>query len=236
MASTWDSNRIEEVGLRLLASEAKLRAASVILAPTCNIQRVSELRITGLIIDPEVLVIFQNPLGGRVRSINFHRRGSRSNAHACVPCHRASRASQRTHIFPVPYARHTSEGCKAGVLVQPSSISCKAIRAGRQLPVLIRISYTGRANDKEDGRMRYDSVLSERALREIYLMPFMLAQKYAQPWAIMTAYVGDLTSRRSVGPDDNQLQPRQWSLCLGERAPPTGYPPKGVELRRIDHE
>jgi beta-glucosidase len=45
------------------------------------------------------------------------------------------------------------------------------------------------ANDKEDGRMEYDSVLSSRALREIYLMPFMLAQKYAQPWAIMTAYV-----------------------------------------------
>jgi beta-glucosidase-like glycosyl hydrolase len=36
--------------------------------------------------------------------------------------------------------------------------------------------------------MGYDSVLSPRALREIYLMPFMLAQKYAQPWSIMTAY------------------------------------------------
>ena len=30
---------IEEVGLKLLAEEAKLRAASIILAPTCNIQR-----------------------------------------------------------------------------------------------------------------------------------------------------------------------------------------------------
>jgi len=100
--------------------------------------------------------------------------------------------------------------------------------------VLIRIPY--RANDKEDERIRYDSVLSERALREIYLMPFMLAQRYAQPWAVMTAYVEDLSPRRSAGPDDNQLQPRQWSLCLRERAPPTGYPPKGVELQRIDHE
>jgi beta-glucosidase-like glycosyl hydrolase len=36
--------------------------------------------------------------------------------------------------------------------------------------------------------MGYDSVLSPRALREIYLMPFMLAQKYAKPWSIMTAY------------------------------------------------
>jgi beta-glucosidase len=48
---------------------------------------------------------------------------------------------------------------------------------------------SSRANDKENERMGYDSVLSPRALREIYLMPFMLAQKYAQPWAIMTAYV-----------------------------------------------
>jgi hypothetical protein len=46
-----------------------------------------------------------------------------------------------------------------------------------------------RANDKEDERMGYDSVLSPRALREIYLMPFMLAQKRMPPWSIMTAYV-----------------------------------------------
>ena len=42
-------------------------------------------------------------------------------------------------------------------------------------------------NDKENDRMGYDSVISDRALREIYLMPFMLAQKYAQPWSYMTA-------------------------------------------------
>jgi beta-glucosidase len=44
-------------------------------------------------------------------------------------------------------------------------------------------------NDKENDRMASDSILSDRALREIYLMPFMLAQKYSQPWAFMTAYV-----------------------------------------------
>ncbi|KAF9066008.1 beta-glucosidase [Rhodocollybia butyracea] len=43
-------------------------------------------------------------------------------------------------------------------------------------------------NDKENDRMAYDSIMSDRALREIYLMPFMLAQKYAQPWSYMTAY------------------------------------------------
>ena len=46
-----------------------------------------------------------------------------------------------------------------------------------------------RCNDKENDRWASDSILSERALREIYLMPFMLAQKNAQPWAFMTACV-----------------------------------------------
>jgi beta-glucosidase len=43
------------------------------------------------------------------------------------------------------------------------------------------------ANDKENDRMAYDSVVSPRALREVYLMPFMLAEKLAQPWCYMTA-------------------------------------------------
>ena len=44
-------------------------------------------------------------------------------------------------------------------------------------------------NDKEDDRMAYDSIISPRALREIYLMPFMLAEKFAKPWSYMTASV-----------------------------------------------
>ncbi|RDB14548.1 putative beta-glucosidase I [Hypsizygus marmoreus] len=38
LAATWDTKSMEEVGLKLLAPEAKLRAASVVLAPTSNIQ------------------------------------------------------------------------------------------------------------------------------------------------------------------------------------------------------
>ena len=37
--------------------------------------------------------------------------------------------------------------------------------------------------------MGYSSVVGQRALREIYLLPFMFAQKYAKPWCYMTAYV-----------------------------------------------
>lgn len=43
------------------------------------------------------------------------------------------------------------------------------------------------ANDQEHERMGVDSVVSERALREVYLMPFMIAQRDAGPWAYMTA-------------------------------------------------
>ncbi|TBU29076.1 putative beta-glucosidase from glycoside hydrolase family GH3 [Dichomitus squalens] len=43
-------------------------------------------------------------------------------------------------------------------------------------------------NDQEHERTAAESVMSERALREIYLYPFMLAQKKAQPWAFMTSY------------------------------------------------
>ncbi|OCH95211.1 putative beta-glucosidase from glycoside hydrolase family GH3 [Obba rivulosa] len=43
-------------------------------------------------------------------------------------------------------------------------------------------------NDQEHERTAANSVVSERALREVYLYPFMLAQKKAQPWAFMTSY------------------------------------------------
>ena len=42
--------------------------------------------------------------------------------------------------------------------------------------------YFDRCNDKENDRFGYDAVVSERAFREVYLMPFMLAQKIAKPW------------------------------------------------------
>ncbi|EXJ81029.1 beta-glucosidase [Capronia epimyces CBS 606.96] len=43
-------------------------------------------------------------------------------------------------------------------------------------------------NDQEDQRQSVDSILTERALREIYLMPFMIAQRDSKPWCYMTAY------------------------------------------------
>ena len=43
-------------------------------------------------------------------------------------------------------------------------------------------------NDQEHERMAVNSVLTDRALREIYLMPFMLAIKNGKPHSVMTAY------------------------------------------------
>ncbi|PNP82133.1 hypothetical protein FNYG_04322 [Fusarium nygamai] len=44
------------------------------------------------------------------------------------------------------------------------------------------------ANEAENGRRWSDSVIEERALREIYLEPFRIVVEQANPWCIMTAY------------------------------------------------
>ncbi|EEU33850.1 glycoside hydrolase family 3 [Fusarium vanettenii 77-13-4] len=44
------------------------------------------------------------------------------------------------------------------------------------------------ANDQEHERMGQDSIIAPRALREIYLRPFQIAQARAGPWAYMTSY------------------------------------------------
>ncbi|KAF9047159.1 glycoside hydrolase family 3 protein [Hymenopellis radicata] len=125
MGATWDTDLIERVGLKLLAEEASLRAASVILGPTCNIQR--------------------NPLGGR----SFES------------------FAEDPHLSGMVASAYVKGIQSGGIGTTIKHFVC---------------------NDKENDRMGSDSVVSARALREIYLMPFMLTEKYAKPWSYMTAY------------------------------------------------
>jgi beta-glucosidase len=43
-------------------------------------------------------------------------------------------------------------------------------------------------NDQEDKRMSVDIIVSQRALRGIYLMPFMISIRDANPGSVMTSY------------------------------------------------
>jgi beta-glucosidase len=44
------------------------------------------------------------------------------------------------------------------------------------------------ANEQETHRLTIDSVMMERPLREIYLKPFEIAVREANPWAVMSSY------------------------------------------------
>ncbi|KAF2015754.1 glycoside hydrolase family 3 protein [Aaosphaeria arxii CBS 175.79] len=44
------------------------------------------------------------------------------------------------------------------------------------------------ANEQETDRLKVDEIVPERALREIYMKPFEIAIREANPWAVMTAY------------------------------------------------
>ncbi|KAF6764920.1 beta-glucosidase [Ephemerocybe angulata] len=124
LASTFDPEIVHQAGV-FLAKEAKIKASTVLLAPTCNIQR--------------------TPLGGR----SFES------------------FSEDPHLSGTMSAAYVN-----GLQSEGVAASIKHFVA----------------NDQEHERTAAESVMSERALREVYLYPFMWAQKHAKLGAIMTAY------------------------------------------------
>ncbi|KAM5344629.1 hypothetical protein ACJ41O_013164 [Fusarium nematophilum] len=66
-------------------------------------------------------------------------------------------------------------------------LSSRVIQGLQSLGVSATIKHFA-ANEQETQRTTVDETIDERALREIYLRPFEIAVKEANPWAIMTAY------------------------------------------------
>ncbi|KAG8833577.1 hypothetical protein FRC17_010401 [Serendipita sp. 399] len=125
LGATFDKELVYKVASQILAAESKLRAASIVLAPTVNIQR--------------------SPLGGR------------------------------------SFESFSEDPFLSGTIAAAYINGLQSQGIGACIKHFV-------ANDQEDDRQGVDSVLSPRALREIYLMPFMIAEKHAKPWAYMTAY------------------------------------------------
>jgi len=177
MGATFDPELLHTIGLKLLAPEARLKAASLALAPTCNIQRVRRSSMIHL----AALLTFINLEPSWWQGVT----DLPSYPSELTPSRRASSPSLRTLAYQEPLLLRILTAFKKAESAPRSSTSGVLSRPIRRPRLTLYVIHS--ANDKEDERFSYDSVVSGRALREIYMMPFMLAQKYAQPWAMMTA-------------------------------------------------
>jgi beta-glucosidase len=67
------------------------------------------------------------------------------------------------------------------------------------------------ANESETERNYMDSVVSEEALREVYLLPFEIAVEESNPWSIMAAY-NDVNGVAATEQDhvNNEVVKREW--------------------------
>ena len=73
------------------------------------------------------------------------------------------------------------------------------------------------ANESETVRNYMDSVVSEAALREVYLLPFEIAVEESDPWSIMAAY-NDVNGVAATEQDHVNNEVRQGRVGLGRPA------------------
>ncbi|KAG8835364.1 hypothetical protein FRC17_003847 [Serendipita sp. 399] len=124
LAASFDPEQVTLLG-KFIAEEAKLKTVTLLLAPTCNIQR--------------------SPLGGRA------------------------------------FESFSEDPTLSGILAAAYIRGLQDNGVGATIKHFV-------ANEQEKDRTSQDSVISERALREVYLYPFMIAQRDAKPMAYMTSY------------------------------------------------
>lgn len=148
MAATFDAEIVREVGT-LLAAEAKIKSSVVLLAPTCNIQR--------------------SPLGGRAFesfSEDPHLSGTLHLLSSPTRCH------LKTTVLGIMASAYVNGLQSEGLVTFPGYPSCHILTCVLRRRVAATIKHFV-ANDQEHERTAADSVVSERALREVYLYPFV---------------------------------------------------------------
>lgn len=84
-------------------------------------------------------------------------------------------------------SRHsTSRDCSRKGLLPLSNVRGTRLETRCVILLTFRVDFVG--NEQETHRLTIDSIVQERPLRELYLKPFEIAVREANPWAIMSSY------------------------------------------------